>query len=212
MLITDGYDEHSSTSFEQALAAAKKERRDRLRARHWRRGGHLDEGRAALRTPGEGDRRHVVLPGQRRTVGSVHSALADDVQNRYLLTYTPSNQLIDGSWREIAVNCGDPRYAVRTRAGYFAPKPSPIRPTIEFTAIDPQGRYLDVSAEDLEVVENGVPQKVEVFHEATQPLSIVLALDNSGSMRRREGHVVEAAWRFVAALRPEDKLAVLSLR
>ena len=97
------------------------------------------------------------------------SALADVVQNRYLLIYTPSNQTIDGSWRSIAVSCGDPRYVVKTRTGYFAPKPGPIRPTIEFTAVDPQGQYLEVSAEDLEVVENGVAQRVDVFQEATQP-------------------------------------------
>ena len=102
-----------------------------------------------------------------------------------------------------------PEYAVRARPGYFAPKPSPIKPTIEFTARDPMGRYLDVAAEDLEVVENGVPQRVEQFHEASQPLSLVLALDASGSMKKRETEVIESARAFVSALRPEDSLAVV---
>ena len=66
-----------------------------------------------------------------------------------------------------------------------------------------------MSAEDLEVIENGVAQRVDVFQEATQPVSIVLALDTSGSMRKREADVIAAAREFVGALRPEDTLAVV---
>ena len=80
----------------------------------------------------------------------------------------------------------NPATASIARPGYFAPKPPPIRPTIEFTATDPSGAYLDVAADDLEVVEDGVLQQIERFHEASQPVSIVLALDASGSMRHRE--------------------------
>ena len=66
-----------------------------------------------------------------------------------------------------------------------------------------------MAADDLEVVENGVPQHVELFHEASQPLSLVLALDASGSMKKREAEVIESARAFVSALRPEDALAVV---
>ena len=52
-------------------------------------------------------------------------------------------------------------------------------------------------------------ETVDAFHEATQPVSIVLALDASGSMRKKETEVIECARAFTAALRPEDKLAVL---
>ena len=167
------------------------------------------KGEQALRKLAKETGGRFFLPANDAQLATVHSALADDVQNRYLLIYTPSNQTIDGSWRNIAVSCGDPQYMVRTRTGYFAPKPGPIRPTIEFTAVDPQGQYLEVAAEDLEVVENGVAQRVDVFQEATQPVSIVLALDNSGSMRKREADVIAAAREFVGALRPDDALAVV---
>ena len=66
-----------------------------------------------------------------------------------------------------------------------------------------------MSADDLEVVENGVPQTVELFQEASQPVSLVLALDASGSMKKREAEVIESARAFVSALRPEDALAVM---
>jgi Ca-activated chloride channel family protein len=74
--------------------------------------------------------------------------------------------------------------------------------------MDPSGSYLDVEAGDLEVVEDGVIQQIDAFHEASQPVSIVLMLDASGSMRHREGEVIASAGAFAAALRPQDQLAV----
>ena len=75
--------------------------------------------------------------------------------------------------------------------------------------MDPSGRYLDLTKDDLEVVEDGVPQAVETFQEAVQPVSIVLALDASGSMKRKEADVVASASEFVDALQERDKLALL---
>jgi len=139
----------------------------------------------------------------------VHDTLTGDVQNRYLLTYTPTNQVPDGTWRKITVNTVDPSLHVRARAGYLAPKPAPIRGSLEFTAVDAAGHYLDLSADDLEVLENGDPQELDTFQEAVQPVSIVLALDASGSMRKSEADVVESAREFVSALRPQDALALV---
>jgi hypothetical protein len=113
---------------------------------------------------------------------------------------------VDGAWRSVKLlTTGN--YLVRTRDGYLAPKPPPVHPTMEFTITDYEQRYVDLSADDLEIVEDGVPQKIEAFHEALAPVSIVLALDASGSMRRSATEVVEAAREFVSALRPEDSLA-----
>jgi VWFA-related protein len=103
----------------------------------------------------------------------------------------------------------EPSHRVTARPGYFAPKPAPVRPTLEFTATDPAGAYLSVSAPDLEVYEDGVLQEVDTFHEASQPVSIVLALDASGSMRKREADVIASAQAFADALRPQDQLAVM---
>ena len=100
-----------------------------------------------------------------------------------------------------------PGLKVRTRDGYLAPKPAPVHPELEFTITDAEQRYLDLSADDLVVVEDGVEQAIDAFHEAVAPLSIVLALDESGSMRKSASAVIEAAHEFVDALRPEDSLA-----
>jgi hypothetical protein len=40
--------------------------------------------------------------------------------------------------------------------------------------IDANRPLLDLASDDLEVVEDGVPQQVEVFQEAVSPVSIVL--------------------------------------
>ena len=151
----------------------------------------------------------MFLPSTESQLELIHTSLADEVQNRYLLTYTPANQTKDGTWRQIDVRVPDPTYRVAARPGYFAPKPTPLRPTIEFTATDPQGEYLSVSADDLQLLEDDVPQRIESFQEASQPVSIVLTLDASGSMRRNEADVIASARAFAGALRPEDKLAVM---
>jgi VWFA-related protein len=209
VLITDGYDEHSTLSVDDALAAAKTAQATVYVIGIGGVAGVSFKGEKMLRRIAAETGGRAFFPATDDQLETVRGALADDVRYRYVFAYTPSNEKADGSWRAITLRCGVPDYAIRTRPGYFAPKPSPIKPTIEFTARDPMGRYLDVAAEDLEVVENGVPQQVELFHEASQPLSLVLTLDASGSMKKREADVIESARAFVSALRPEDALAVV---
>ena len=92
------------------------------------------------------------------------------------------------------------------RDSYFAPKPPPVRASMEFTVTDDYG-FPEVVADDLTIVENGVEQKLETFQEAVSPVSILLALDASGSMRKTLQIAKEAALRFVD-VRPEDKLGL----
>jgi VWFA-related protein len=209
ILITDGYDENSVSTIDDAITALKAARLTVYAVGIGGVAGVSLKGEKMLRrlTAETGGR--VFLPATESQLEVVHTALVEEVHNRYLLTYTPKNQNKDGKWREISVQVPDPTYHVAARPGYFAPKPAPVRPTIEFTATDPTGAYLSVSADDIAVIEDDVPQHIESFHEATQPVSIILALDASGSMRRREADVVASARAFAAALRPEDKLGVM---
>ena len=193
---------------DDALAAAEGSARHRLRqlaSAAWPASRSRASGCCGASPP-----RPAAGPSSRRPRTSsrlVHDTLADDVQNRYC---SPTRRATS-RWTARGVRsrcaCRMPDYHVRARPGYFAPKPAPIRPTLEFTASGPVGRYLDVAADDLEVVENGVPQQMETFQEASQPVSIVLALDASGSMKKREADVIASARAFVSALRPEDELA-----
>lgn len=209
VLITDGYDEHSSTTYQEALEAVKSTGATLYVVGIGGVAGISMKGERLLRRLAVETGGRFFFPSRDEQLAEVHDVLTDDVQNRYLITYTPTNQEVDGAWREVAVRTTDPTHVIRTRPGYFAPKPPPIRPAIEFTATDSDERYLDLTAEDLEVIENGEVQQVESFQEAVQPVSIVLALDASGSMKKKEADVVASAREFIQALRPQDKLAVV---
>ncbi len=149
------------------------------------------------------------FPWREEELPIVHDRVAADVANRYVITYTPRNQQVDGTFRRISLATTTPGLTVRARPGYFAPRPPPVRPTIEFTATDSSRQYLDLTREDLAVTEDGVAQQVEAFFEATSPVSIMLVLDESGSMRKSADGVKAAAQSFVKALRDQDKLAVI---
>ena len=45
-----------------------------------------------------------------------------ELRSQYSLVYVPANFRQDGSFRTIYLHCLDPRYSVRVKKGYFAPK------------------------------------------------------------------------------------------
>ena len=209
ILITDGYDENSSTSFADALAAVKSSGATVYVVGIGGVAGISIKGERLLRQLAVETGGRFFFPTRDSELAEVHDVLTQDVQNRYLISFTPENQKADGTWRALTVTDGDPEHVIRTRPGYMARKPPPIRPVIEFTAADATGRYLDLSAGDIEILENGDAQKLELFQEAVEPVNIVLALDASGSMKKKESDVIASAREFVNALRPQDKLAVV---
>jgi Ca-activated chloride channel homolog len=209
VLLTDGYDEHSRLSLDEALAAVQ------------RSGATVYvigvAGVAGISLKGERLLRQIALatggraffPSREEELPTVHDRVASDVANRYLLTYTPTNQRADGSWRNVSLTAADPELRVRVKPGYFAPTPPPVRPTIEFTVTGLDRSDEDVTRDDLTLVEDGVAQSIDTFHEVTTPVSIVMAIDESGSMRQAAEAVKASARSFVAALRDSDKLAVM---
>ena len=48
--------------------------------------------------------------------------IEEELRSQYLLVYTPADFKRDGSFRTIYLQSLDPRYSVRTKKGYFAPK------------------------------------------------------------------------------------------
>lgn len=208
VLVTDGYDENSVASIDEVLAAVKAAQVTVYVVGIGGAAGISLKGERLLKRIAAETGGQVFFPPREESLVAVHEQLAVDAQNRYLVTYTPTNQQRDGAWRSVTL-ASSPEYKVRSRSGYLAPKPPPIRPEVEFTITDASRQYLDLSADDLIVVEDGTEQKIEAFYEAVAPVSIVLALDASGSMKKSEAAVVAAAREFVAALRPEDSLALL---
>jgi VWFA-related protein len=209
ILITDGYDENSRISMNETMQALLSRQITVYVVAIGGVAGISLQGERLLRQIAEQTGGRAFFPSRETELGAVYDVLATDAQNRYLISYTPENQLLDGSWREVSLRAASDEYVVRTRKGYFAPAPPPIRPAIEFTVTDTEQRYVDVTADDLILVEDEVEQQIDSFQEAVTPVSVVLALDASGSMRRSAEDVKEAAREFVGALRPQDSLAVV---
>ena len=69
---------------------------------------------------------------------------------------------------------------------------------------------VDLKKDDFAIAEDGIPQKIAVFDQQSDtPLSIVLALDTSGSVRQDIKLELESARKFIAAtLHPKDKLSL----
>jgi VWFA-related protein len=210
VLLTDGYDENSQISFDKALQAVKAAKTTVYVIAISGVAGISLRGEDLLKRLAEETGGRAFFPSRDMQLPDVHQLIAEDVQERYVVTYTPTNQKLDGSWRAISLTTSHPDDVVKVRGGYYAPAPPPIRPQIELTIRDRNREFIDITPDDLEVVEDGVDQTVDAFEEALTPVSIVLALDSSGSMRKDAPEVMEAARTFVRALPPQDKLAVLT--
>jgi VWFA-related protein len=61
-------------------------------------------------------------------VGRIAEQVAHDVRNQYTLAYTPTNGVLDGTYREVKVIALAPNNpVVRTRSGYYAGRPQTAR-------------------------------------------------------------------------------------
>jgi Ca-activated chloride channel family protein len=213
ILITDGYDEHSQATFDEAVQAVSRARATVYVVGIGGIAGISLRGEQLLRelTARTGGR--LFMPPRVQELAAVYDQLAADAQNRYMLSYTPTNQTQDGSWRRVSIvakTAGGDEYRVATREGYFAPKAPPVKPILEFTATDEHQQYIDVTRDDLVVLEDGVEQTIDTFQIAVDPIQIVLTLDQSGSMRRAVDAVKAAARDFVRSLEPTDPLALIT--
>lgn len=209
VLITDGYDENSTTPVDQVIRGAQAAQVTVYVVGIGGVAGISLKGERMLRRIAEETGGRIFFPPTEPELVGIAEAVSTDNHNRYLITYTPSNQKHDGTWREVAVEVAE-GYRVRTRAGYLAPSPPPIRPALEFTVTDAERAFVNVTADDLEVLEDGVAQKVDTFQEAVDPVAIVMAIDSSGSMKKAAEAVQRAARDFVLAVRPEDSLALIT--
>lgn len=209
VLITDGYDEASESSIDAVLPLLKRTQATVYVIAVSGVAGVSLHGESLLRRLAEETGGRAFFPWNASQLTAAHLAIAEDARSRYRLAYTPTNQRWDGTWRKIDVTVSDPTYRVRARPGYTAPEPPPVRASIEFTAVNSAQQLVSLTRDDLEVLEDGVAQQVDVFQEATAPVSIMLALDGSGSMKRAAPAVQQAVLAFVGALRSDDPLGML---
>jgi Ca-activated chloride channel family protein len=94
--------------------------------------------------------------------------------------------------------------------------PSVVRVDVNLVMVDATvktkaGRILgDLKKEDFELREDGVAQKVDIFSRDELPLNVALVLDLSDSIGPFLGPLREAAATALAALKPEDEVALFT--
>jgi Ca-activated chloride channel family protein len=70
----------------------------------------------------------AVFPLSMKQIDAAYDRIVDEVRSQYSLGYASSNPNQDGQWREVRLRLVRPEHKdlrVRTRAGYYAPLPSP---------------------------------------------------------------------------------------
>ncbi|MFN0164800.1 MAG: VWA domain-containing protein [Bryobacteraceae bacterium] len=132
LVITDGEDNNSTTTLENLVRAAQQsevlvyaigllseeEKRDARRAKR---------GLDAISTATGGQ---TYYPRELADVDQIAEQVARDVRNQYVLAYSPTEQVLDGSYRQIKVTVKGPGApTVRTRSGYYATPESSRAPT-----------------------------------------------------------------------------------
>jgi Ca-activated chloride channel family protein len=128
-IVTDGNDNTSSVSLEKLVQKAhnseivmyaigllsEEEHREEKKAKR-----ALD----SLTTASGG---LAYYPKELAEVEKLALQVAQDIRNQYIIAYSPSNQTLDGSFRQIKVQTNGRKYSVRTRTGYYASPDTPKR-------------------------------------------------------------------------------------
>lgn len=83
--------------------------------------------------------------------------------------------------------------------------------TLPVSVLDRNGKFISgLRKQDFKVYENGVEQKVDIFHSVEQPFTVILLLDMSNSTQFQINEIQAAAITFVDQLRRDDKVMVVS--
>lgn len=125
LVVTDGEDNESTISLEQAIRSVQDENGPTI----YTIGILGDEGKQpkrakrALQALSEQTGGVAFFPKTVDEVDDISREVARDIRNQYTITYKPTNPQVNGGWREIKVVAHAPGYRdleVRTRKGYFA--------------------------------------------------------------------------------------------
>jgi Ca-activated chloride channel homolog len=84
---------------------------------------------------------------------------------------------------------------------------------LDVTVVDPSNKpVMDLKREEFTVTEDKIAQKIEYFSRDQVPVSLVFAIDTSGSMRPKLEQVVKASTSLVKESRTGDEMAVIEFK
>ena len=125
IVLSDGVDEGSKVSLENALEVAQKSdviiyciavTDYRSMGGIGMVGGISNLKKLAVQTGGT-----LIEAGRRKDMSAAFQEIADELRTQYLLGYTSTNTKRDGSFRKIKVDVTDNHLKVQARRGYYAP-------------------------------------------------------------------------------------------
>jgi VWFA-related protein len=82
-----------------------------------------DKGDDVLKEIAEATGGQAFYPTRIEDVANGFHNVEEELRSQYLLVYRPADFKADGAFRTIYLQATDPRYKVRARKGYFAPRP-----------------------------------------------------------------------------------------
>jgi len=129
VVITDGVDQGSRLTRNQAIEAAQKadaviysiDYSDPSAYGPFGFGGGGGEGE--LRKMSDETGGHVYKVDRKHTLDDVFKELQDEMRSQYSIGYTPSNDVKDGSYRHVEVRLSNKDLRAQARKGYYAIKP-----------------------------------------------------------------------------------------
>ncbi|HEU0007569.1 MAG TPA: VWA domain-containing protein [Terriglobia bacterium] len=81
---------------------------------------------------------------------------------------------------------------------------------LDVSVVDHDGKFVsDLEVENFRIYEDGRPEAIAYFLKKDVPVTVGLAIDNSGSMRGKRAGIVAAAMSFVEASNPHDEMFVV---
>jgi len=129
IILTDGDDQGSTTKLDEAIAAAQRSNAIIYVILIADTGFYGNFGlgyygySAAKKMSEETGGRLINVGANGKKLEAAFQQISDELRTQYVATYTPSNTKQDGTFRHIAVNCGE-GIKVQVRKGYFAPTPA----------------------------------------------------------------------------------------
>ena len=120
IVISDGDDNHSEHTREEALAMAQRAEVT-IFAISTNRSGAEERGDRELKRLAEQTGGHVYFPQEASDMAEVFRMIGRDLRTQFLLSYTSSNTARDATYRKISIEPVDKSLHVLAKAGYFAP-------------------------------------------------------------------------------------------
>lgn len=126
VVVTDGNDNASMISLENLVKSAQQSEVLIYTIGLLSEEEHREAKRAerALKALAQATGGEAYFPKDVGDVERIAHQVARDIRNQYTIAYTPSNQALDGTFRQIKVLANAPKTTVRTRSGYYATQES----------------------------------------------------------------------------------------